>query len=46
MIENGAAKDPLDTYEAQPYGIEGKDARDNMTFASVEDLINSDGELF
>ena len=46
MIENGAAEDPLDTFEAQWYGIEGKDARDNMTFASVEDLLNSDGELF
>ena len=32
MIENGAAEDPLDTFEAQRYGIEGKDARDNMTF--------------
>ena len=32
MIENGAAEDPLDTFEAQQYGIEGKDARDNMTF--------------
>ena len=46
MIENGAAEDPKDTSEAQPDGIEGKDARDNMTFASVEDLLNSDGELF
>ena len=43
MIENGAAEDPK---EAQPDGIEGKDARDDETFASVEDLLNSDGELF
>ena len=46
MTENGATEDPMDTFEAQSDGIEGTDARDDKTFASVEDLLNSDGKLF
>ena len=46
MIEDEAAEDHMDILEAQPDGREGQDARDDETFASVEDLLNSDDELF
>ena len=46
MIEDEASEDPMDIFEAQSYGIEGQDAMDDETFASVEDLFNSDDELF
>jgi hypothetical protein len=46
MIEDEAAEEPMDIVEAPAGGIDRQDTLDDEEYASVEDLLNSDDELF